>query len=197
MNCISWWNILLCRRKEDLNNTCKVFYVYKSIRNEVECWDFKIIIRIWLFLYDNFEIPKDLLLLVLDRNATLEFFSTHCTLKERSLIFDAQPLSHSFKIKNLSCLKHVTWLEIWDLNSVLRFDFLILNSVLGLIFWSSIQFYIDISALRIRIWAAWKMLHDLGFETTLSSLNSVIRLRFLFIHSNCINYVLMTSLEDW
>ena len=75
-----------------------------------------------------------------NRKASLELFSTHCPLKERSLIFDAQPLSHSFKIKNLSCLKHVTWLEIWDLNSVLRFDFLILNSVLDFIFWSSIQF---------------------------------------------------------
>ena len=96
--------------------------------------------------YDNFKKPchssvnKDFLLLVLDRNAPLELFSTHCPLKERSLIFDAEPLSHSFKIKNLSSLKHVTWLEIWDLNSVLRFDFLILNSVLDLIFWSSIQF---------------------------------------------------------
>ena len=64
--------------------------------------------------YDNFKKPchssvnKDFLLLVLDRNAPLELFSTHCALKERSLIFDAEPLSHSFKIKNLSCLKHVT-----------------------------------------------------------------------------------------
>ena len=74
--------------------------------------------------YDNFKKPchcyvnKDFLLLLLDRNASLELFSTHCALKERSLIFDAQPLSHSFKIKNLRCLKHVTWLEIWDCTAV-------------------------------------------------------------------------------